>query len=325
MKKSQAMRFGIVGICAAMALALSACGSDTSAVSGPAKASGTKSVTILYSRAAEQVGVWVAQDEGFFKKNGLDVKLSEAADATQVATGISGGSADMGYETGPDFLSAVDAGVKLVVASGLSIDTVANPRVALIASKKSGITKPADVAGKRIAVPGVNTSTQLSTIRLLEQAGVDVSGIKWIGMPFQQAPDALKANRVDAAVSVYPFIGLLKSQGNVPVFSQYAQGDEKQLVVFLSASGAWVDKNPDGPAAVRKALDEANAFVVANPDKTRLIMQKYTGLAAEIINKIPFPTLSTEVTTDQLSFFLDIMKKQKLIKNDIDLPSLIAK
>lgn len=317
---------GVVAIGAALLMALSACGgSATGGSEAEPTSTGPAEVTILYSRAAEQVGLWVAQEEGLFEKNGVKATLTEAPDATQVAVGISGGSAQLGYETGPDFLSAVDAGVDLVVASGLSVDTAENARVALIAGKDSGISSPADVAGKRIAVPGVNTSSQLSTIRQLEKAGVDVSGITWVALPFQQAPDAIKSGRIDAAVSVYPFIGLLKSQGHKPIIAQYAAPGEKQLVVFLSADGKWAGDNPEAVKGIRKALDEANAFVAANPDKTRVIMEKYTGLKPEVINAIPFPNLSTDVTTEQLGFFMDIMKDQKLIKKDLDLGSLIVK
>jgi NitT/TauT family transport system substrate-binding protein len=315
---------GVLAVGTALALVLSGCGSGANE-SSSGSGDGDETITILYSRAIEQVGLWVAQDEGIFAKHGLKVKLSEVAGASQVAVAISGGSAQMGFETGPDFLSAVNAGVKLVVASGLSVDTAENPRVALIAGKDSNISTPADMAGKRIAVPGVNTSAHLSTIRKLEEAGVDVSGIKWVTLPFQQASDALKANRVDAVVSVYPFIGLLKSQGNVPVIAQYAVSGEEQLVVFLSASATWAAAHSDEVKSLRVALDEATSFVTAHPDQTRTIIEKYSHLPADVINKIPFPNLSTEVTPDQLDFFLDIMKKQNLIKDDLDMATLIAK
>jgi NitT/TauT family transport system substrate-binding protein len=72
-------------------------------------------------------------------------------------------------------------------------------------------------------------------------------------------------------------------------------------------------------------LEEATAFVAAHPDETRTIIAKYSGLPADVINNIPFPNLSTEVTPDQLNFFLDIMKKQNLIKGDLDTAALIAK
>lgn len=319
------IRCGLLAAGTAMVLALSACGSGSGGSASGSPNGGDQTINILYSRAVEQVGLWVAQDEGIFAKHGLTVKLSEVASASQVGVAISGGSAQMGFETGPDFLSAADAGVKLVVASGLSVDTAENPRVALIAGKDSHISTPADIAGKRIAVPGVNTSSQLSTIRKLQEAGVDVSGIKWVAMSFQQAPDALKAKRVDAVVSVYPFIGLLESQGNKPIIAKYAAPGEKQLVVFLSASATWAAAHPDQVKALRTSLDEATAFVTAHPDETRTIIAKYSGLPADVINKIPFPNLSTEVTPDQLNFFLDIMKKQNLVKGELDTTALIAK
>lgn len=317
--RSKKFRGHLSVACVVLALAISAC-----TPAGGSSKDGN-SITILYSPVVDQVGVWAAQEEGMFAKYGLKVKLSSTTDATQVATGISGGSAQLGFETGTDFLSAASAGVKLVAASGLSIDTAQNPRLELFAGTNSGISSPADLAGKRIAVAGVNTRSQLATIDVLKRTGVEARNIKWVSMPFQQMPDALKARRVDAVVSVYPFIGLLKSQGYQPIIGHYAEGDEKQLVIFLSASADWASKNPKALGAVRQALKDADAFVEQHPVQARTIIEKYTGLSAGIVNNMPFPTLSTELTPDQLGFYLHMMKDQGLIQNNLDLSPLIAK
>ena len=284
---------------------------------------GPTEVTILYSRAAEQLSLWVAQDEGFFEENGLDVTLEEATGASQVPVAISGGSAQMGYETGPDFLGAVDQGIDLTVVSGLSVDNAENPRVALIASKDSGITDVEGIAGKRIAVPSLNTSSHLSTLYLLERDGVDTGSISFVEVPFQQMADALNGGRVDAAVAVHPFIGLLKSQGHTPIIEQYADADQSMLVVFLSADRGWAEDNPDVIEAVRTSLEQANEFIAAEPEASRAIMQTYSGLPPEIIEKIPFPNLDTAVTPEQLDFFIGLMKDQDLLSGELDAAELI--
>lgn len=280
-------------------------------------------VTILYSRAAEQLSLWVAEDEGFFDDHGIDATLEEIAGASQVPVAISGGSAEMGFETAPDFLNAVDQGIELTVISGLSVDTADNARVALVAGKDSGITEPTDVEGKRIGVPSFNSSSDLSTIKILRDAGVDTDSINWVEVPFQQMADAINGGRVDAVVAVHPFIGLLKSQGHVPVIEQYATGDQEMLVVFLSADRAWADEHPDAVESIRAALDEAAQFVEAHPDGARAIMQKYSGLPADIIERIPFPNLTTAVAPDQLEFFIDVMADQGVLSGELDAKELV--
>lgn len=337
MKRSTRGVLGVVVVATSL-FALVACGSDsdsddTSSDTTPGTATeatepadtGPTEIKILYSRAAEQLSLWVAKDEGFFEDNGLDVTLEEATGASQIPVAISGGSAQMGYETGPDFLGAVDQGIDLTVVSGLSVDNVENPRVALIAGKDTGITDVAGIAGKRIAVPSLNTSSHLSTVYLLEKAGVDVDSISFVEVPFQQMADAINGGRVDAAVAVHPFIGLLKSQGHKPIIDQYADPKQSMLVVFLSSDRSWAEENPDVIDAVRASLEQANEFIAAKPDESRVIMQTYSGLPAEIIAKIPFPNLDTEVTPEQLGFFVDLMKDQGLLTGDIDAADLIHK
>jgi NitT/TauT family transport system substrate-binding protein len=323
----------------AAVLLAGACGDDESDVSadtqnteaaesegnGAPEDSGPVSVTILYSRAAEQLSLWVAEDQGFFDDHGVDATLEEIAGASQVPVAISGGSAEMGFETAPDFLGAIDQGIELSVISGLSVDTVDNPRVALIAGKDTGITEPADVEGKRIGVPSFNSSSDLSTIHLLKDQGVDTDSINWVEVPFQQMADAINGGRVDAVVAVHPFIGQLKGQGHVPVLDTYASPDQSMLVVFLSADREWAEEHPEAVADIRAALDDADEFVddPSNEARVREIMQKYSGLPAEVIERIPFPNLDTEVTPEQLSFFVDVMTDQDLLSGDIDVESLI--
>lgn len=322
-------------LCVVVALTVVACGNDDDGDTDEAQSGGTNtsettaadsgpvSVKILYSRAAEQVSLWVAEDEGFFDENDIDATLEEIPGAGQVPVAISGGSAEMGFETAPDFLSAVDQGIELSIISGLSVDTAENPRVALIANKDSGITEPSDIEGKQVAVPSLNTSSDLSTIKVLRDQGVDVDTINWVEVPFQQMADAISAGRVDAAVAVHPFIGQLKAQGHTTVVEKYAADDQEMLVVFLSADRQWAEENAAAVERIRTALQQANDFIEANPEETRAIMQKYSGLPPEIIERIPFPNLTTEVEPEQLDFFVEVMSDQGLISDDIDTESLI--
>lgn len=318
---------------AVLAMVAAACGNtETDTTQPPEPNGGTETteaqagpvpVTILYSRAAEQLSLWAAEEQGFFEEHGIDATLEEIPGASQVPVAISGGSAEMGFQTGPDFLNAVEQGIELSIISGLSVDTPQNPRVALIAGKDSGITRPADVAGKRIAVPSLNSSTDLSTTHLLNQEGVETGSIDWVEVPFQQMADAINSGRVDAAVAVHPFIGQLLAQGHTPVIEKYATDDLPMLVVFLSADREWAEANPDAVDGIRAALEDANDFVEANPEEARAIMQQYSGLPAEIIERIPFPNLTTEVQPEQLDFFVEVMSDQGLISGDIDTESLI--
>jgi hypothetical protein len=53
-------------------------------------------------------------------------------------------------------------------------------------------------------------------------------------------------------------------------------------------------------------------------------MEEYSGLEPDIIERIPFPNLTTEVDAGQLDFFAEVMVDQGLIADDLDTSSLIV-
>src|ERR1700691_101179 len=113
---------------AALALMVGACSSSGSSGASSSSSSGTTSKSgsltnvtmIIPSLSANQALGFIAQDGGYFKKNGLNVKIvNSGAGATAVAA-VTGGSGQFVISGGSDILSAVSKGQKLVyIARGL--------------------------------------------------------------------------------------------------------------------------------------------------------------------------------------------------------------
>src|SRR5580693_8582361 len=112
---------------AALALVVGACSSSgssgsTSSGSGTTSKSGklTDVTLVIPSLSANQALGFIAQNGGYFKQNGLNVKIvNSGAGATAVAA-VTGGSGQFVISGGSDILSAASKGQKLVyIARGL--------------------------------------------------------------------------------------------------------------------------------------------------------------------------------------------------------------
>src|SRR5665213_2196804 len=110
-------------------------------------------VRLAYTATGGFLSSFVAADQGFFKKHGLDVEFQLIGLNSNIPPAMVAGSTDIGGTTTTGLLQAVDSGIPLVVVSGGTATIKSSTTGALLASIKSGIQKPADFVGKKIGVP----------------------------------------------------------------------------------------------------------------------------------------------------------------------------
>src|SRR5262249_11328353 len=136
--------------CLAVGLLLQAV-SLTNALAQPAK------VTIGYPPATDFLPVYVAKEKGLFDKRNIDATVTRLPLVTTIPSAIVSGSVQIGMTTIPVLLQAVDGGLDFVIIAGAAHHTKASPFISLLARKEVKITKPEDLVGKKVAVPGINS------------------------------------------------------------------------------------------------------------------------------------------------------------------------
>jgi NitT/TauT family transport system substrate-binding protein len=207
----------------------------------------------------ESVPIYVAQDQGLFKKHGVDI---------DVITSRGGGEAMKAYLAGevqivatgfPEvgLMRARDVDVELFFAQ------MSRVPFALIARKDLGIAAVADLKGKTIAVTSPGSLTANLTRYFIKAAGLDpdrdVSLVSVGGGA--EILGALVSQRADAAMLFEPFVTIAVKQGTANIVVDVAD----QLDAFssspLSTSKAFVEKSPKEAQAVFDALAEGLAVI----------------------------------------------------------------
>jgi NitT/TauT family transport system substrate-binding protein len=146
--------------------------------------------------------------------------------------------------------------------------------VAVMAKADSGITKPADLQGKKIGTPSLDGANFVGLQALLASANVKTEDVTIQAIGFNQVP-ALSTGQVDAAV-VYA--------NNEPI-RLTAQGEKYTTFnvsdyVSLAANGILSNETiiQQEPELVRRfvgALAHGIADVIANPDEAYTISKEY--------------------------------------------------
>lgn len=211
--------------------------------------------------------LWVARDQGFFAKYGIESEPVLFRNGANLVTGMAAGDIQIGRTAGAAVLSAVAAGHDLKMlatfSSRNSYDVVTRPN----------IKRPEDLRGKRLAINSVGGGTWIGAMLWLEQFGLDVQRDQIL---LQSTGDqgvqsqALESGVVDVVFVDSVYSKILKQKGmNILAESS----DLKQPLVSQSTvvPGAFLQKYPDVAEGYLKSEIEGIAFAVAPKNKPAVI------------------------------------------------------
>src|SRR5262249_12004822 len=109
----------------------------------------------------------------------------------------------------------------------------------------SGINRPKDLTGKRIAGPGVGSVMHVALVDWVKRDGGDPSGIVGVEVPFPNMMDQLKAGRVDAVEQLQPFVGVMKGQGFKSIGDPLLAVADPILFPYWIADADWARAHRD--------------------------------------------------------------------------------
>lgn len=232
--------------------------------------------------AAVRVGVsdwpgwvawYIAEQKGFFKKHGADVKLVWFANYSDSISALSAGQIDANSQTWSDTMAPLAKGVPLKAI--LVNDNSAGNDALMVGPK---ITSVKDLKGKKIAVEEFSVSHFLLTLAL-NKHGMSLKDVQVVNLSAGDAAAAFLAGRVDAAVVWNPWVNQIQASGkgralftskDVPgLIPDLLVAHEKSLRAkrkhFLGMIRAWYD---------------VERFIRENPEEATRIMAKVVGMDA---------------------------------------------
>lgn len=207
-------RFFVAGAAVTSVLAsLTACSSS----SGSSGAGGTTVRVGVFGGDASAPWV-VAQEKGYFAKQGISVKITDFSSSPALAAALISGSIDVGYLGTGTAYKTLGQGANLTVLNDWH---QTNYSVYVVNSAKATSSVSAgypnnvkSLAGLKVGVPALGTQLQSLTTAMLDGAGVDSSKTTFIAtgaLPTLIA--ALKNGKVDAQTLTWPSYFLVKGAG----------------------------------------------------------------------------------------------------------------
>ena len=136
----------------------------------------------------------VALDKGYYKAEGLDVTMDPGQGSAGAVQRVATGAYDIGFADVNSLIeyNAKNAG-KEILCVFMAYDF---PPFGVHALKKSGITKPADLAGKKLGAPVFDASFRLFPA-FAKKVGIDAASVQHVNLTPQLREQSLVQGTVD--------------------------------------------------------------------------------------------------------------------------------
>jgi NitT/TauT family transport system substrate-binding protein len=276
-------------------------------------------IVVGYTGVADYVPLFVANEAGIFKKNGLDVKLQLMSNSAVIPPALLAGSLQMAGIPLPVFLQAVAGGLDLRLFAGVGYTPKETRNGSVMARTGAAIHTAADFAGKKIGVSGRGSFFHILLVRWLEDRGVDPRKVEFVEIPFLQMSDLLKASQVDAVAVGEPFVSRIKSSGIGYEVAPYIS----ELGVDIPIGGfaveaKWGGENEATIAALKVSIHEAITAIDRDPGLVETNLVKYLKVAPELLKSVPLNHTDDAIRPEMLDFWQGMMLHQGLLTTRVD-------
>ncbi|WP_211319620.1 ABC transporter substrate-binding protein [Quadrisphaera granulorum] len=304
-------RLSRLALLAAAALALSACTDSAAptaaAPSGSGSATGeVRQVRVAALPIAETGALWAAIDAGIFTKHNLDVEVVPAQGGAQAIPALLSGDIQfaIGQPFGPFRADLQNLGI--VMIGDYADSNTEGPDVnAVVAPAGSGITGPADLAGKRVSVNSLGAAGDVTIMKAVQDAGGDPASIQFVEVAFPDAPAQLDAGSIDAAWVPDPFMSKVIAAGGTKVVSPYQATIPGLPVLTNITTQKTLDQDPQLVADYSAAMEEALTWAADNEPAVRDAIATNLKIPADAAAGITLPTFRWQLDTQNLQKLAD--------------------
>jgi len=248
------------------------------------------------SFASNMSGTWVAQEEGLFRKNGLEVELVHIASTSRAIQTMLAGELAYTYMDGRNSVQAALKGADVVILAG-----VAN-RLVFSFMARPEIKSFNDLKGSKIGITRLGSSTHSVTLWVMNKVGLkpeEYQMLQLVDVP--NIFTAIVAGQIEAGALSPPTNFRARKAGLTELMDLTKEGPE-YVSVAIGSTRSFVKANEEMTRRFIRGYSEGVSFLKANKAAGIRAIQKYArikdieildatyGEARSYIETIPYVT-----------------------------------
>ncbi|WP_328444301.1 MULTISPECIES: ABC transporter substrate-binding protein [unclassified Amycolatopsis] len=280
-------------------------------------------IRVAIFTAVDLATLWLAQQGGYFKAEGLDVQTDVATSGQESLNRMAKGQDDIALSTYTLFFLAKNSGTADVqlVADATSASPLSNEVVTV---PNSPVKTVGDLAGRRIAISSKNAASDILTRSVMRDHGIDFAKVQWVPMPLPEMGAALAQGKVDAAYQPEPFLTqAAKLAGAYPVVDAASGSTQSFPLTGFGATGKWVQDHPRTMAAFQRAMLKATRDSV---DRGRIepLVVRNAKVDQDIASLMVMPTFGSTLDARRIQRVPDLLQQLGIIQTKVDASEMIA-
>lgn len=211
--------------------------------------------------------IYIAQDQGLFAGNGLNVTLRNYNSSLSAINGLLKNEVDFSVSSEYNIVGATYKRANISVIG--SIDKFET--VYLVGRKDKGIVNVSDLKGKKIGVDRCGIGG-FYLGRFLDLHGMSIREVTLVDMPPSQFVESLTNGSIDALISG-AYIDQIQERLSSNVVLWPAQSSQSGYWV-MSCRGDWASSHLEQIKRILKSLDQAEGYAIKHPAQAKAIVQK---------------------------------------------------
>lgn len=263
---------------------------------------GNQSLRVGVLPIADCLQIFVAQEQGFFKANGLEVELITMSGGSVIATSVEAGELEIGWSNILSIALADAQGFDYSFFAPGAVETGTNRPHKLMVAVNSTINNVIELEGKTVAVNTFANVPYIAVNELISKNGLNPTTVRFVEVPFPDMPSLLASGEIDAALMSEPFVStsISKNQARILVADPFSSLGDRILVAAWFSKREWLNEHEVEASAFINAILSANDFITKNEDESRAILLKYTNLDPNLVQLIVLPEYASDIKKNEM-------------------------
>ena len=266
-------KIAAVLLCVSMVFSMATCGEKPAEKEGETAKKEQEKITFVldWTPNTNHTGLYVAQNQGYFEEEGLEVEIvqppEDGADAL-----VASGKAQFGVSF-QDSMAPGVAGENALPTTAVAA-LVQHNTSGIISRKGEGMDTPKGMEGKKYATWDAPVEKAMVK-NVVEQDGGDFSKVEMIPSTVTDEVSALKSKSVDSIWVFYAWAGVATEVAGLetdyfafkdmnPVFDYYTP--------VVIANNSFLEEKPETAKAFLKALKKGYEFAIEKPEEAAQIL-----------------------------------------------------
>jgi len=235
----------------------------------------TTHLTVYDFPSIDSAGLYIAEQDGLFKAEGLDVTVIPDFKSTQDTVNmIESGKAQI---SSGDYVTYMDnelgANPNLEIVAEASV--LQPNQLGLMIKPGSDIRSVKDLEDKTVAVAGHDDIATLLVDSLLTENDVPLGRVHLIpGIPLPAVPSLVAKNQFATGPVPEPFVSIAEQQIGETVLADLDQGGMTNFPIQgYAVTKSWARQNPNTLKAFATALDEAQEIADTNRAEVEKVIE----------------------------------------------------